>query len=149
MWTHAAWVHITQDEWRSRELSALLYSQHEFCPLAALAPAGCRACTLALCTGSILQAELYFCPRTNCRRLLLRWQAGYKPGTCTSLKGQVIPSTFPRPHLFVQESWTAGLSGSWDRTMLSSISLGSNACRVYHSPEMSVLGDDSPWMAAL
>lgn len=49
MWTQAAWVHIMHGEWRSWELSALLYSQQEFCPLAAPAPAGCWFCTLALC----------------------------------------------------------------------------------------------------
>lgn len=149
MWTCTAWVHITYGEWRSRELLALLYSQHEFCPLPALAPAGCRAHTLAPCTGSILQAELCFCPRTNCRQLLLRWQAGYKRGTCTSLKGQVIPSTFPCPCLSVPELCRVGLSESWDWTMLSSISLGSNACRMYHPSETLVLGNDFPWMAAL
>lgn len=108
-------------------------------PLAAPAPAGCWACTLA---------ELCFCPGTNRRQLLLRRQPGYKPGTWTSLKGQVIPSAFPGPHLSVQEWCGAGLSGSWDQTMLSSISPGSNARGMYHPPEISVLGADSPRMAA-
>lgn len=45
--------------------SALLYPLQEFCPLASPFPAGCRACSLAFPTGSILQAEFCFCPRTN------------------------------------------------------------------------------------
>lgn len=105
------------------------FSQQEFCLLAAPAPppAGCWFCTLVLHTGSILQAELCFCPRTNCRRLLLRGQADYKPGTRTFLKWHMIPSAFPRPHLSVQELCRAGLSGSWNWTIICWAALASVA----------------------
>lgn len=127
--------------------SAFLYSQHEFCLLAAPDTAGCRAHILALCIGSILQAKHCFCMRTNGRQLLLqcRRQAGYKM-TCTSLKGQEIPSSLPHLCLSPQE---ARLLGSCDQTMLSTISLGSNLCSWYQPPGSSMLGDDSPWVAAL
>lgn len=42
--------------------SALLYPLHEFCPLAAPFPAGCRACTLAFPIGSILRLNFASAP---------------------------------------------------------------------------------------
>lgn len=42
--------------------STLLYPLHDFCPLAAPFPAGCRACTLAFPTGSILRLNFASAP---------------------------------------------------------------------------------------
>lgn len=126
----------------SCELSVLLHSARVSAP-GCPCPSRLLSCALALCTGGISQAALCFCHRTSCR------QRHYKPGTHTSLKGHVMPSTFPSLCLSMQELCRAGLLGSWDQAVLSSLSLGSSLCRTCCSPQTSVVGDDSPWMAAL